>query len=210
MHQENYFQQSRQKVMAHLLPSVFTMNPIVQKQEEIIAQLQLAVEHYLEEGNLEAAHSYSELFKINCEAYKALTATPEVKEEKPAFRFGKPGQLQRLNNLPDEQVAAINKERERQQTQMNYENQMRSQYTQIAQRDNQPPQPVISQYSYGDGQDNPKIRAGELGSDISRRSWNINQEPNQVITPPQQLIPSVQDNSQEDIWEEDPRRNFNR
>lgn len=222
------------------------MNLIIQKQEETIAQLQLAVEHYLESGDLETAHQYSELFKINCEAYKALVGNAEVKEEKPQFVFGYG------KKVSQEEMVAIRNERERQRvaekiaynspqrqaqkdyrnrmcnpyvfseetvlqsmqpTQLNYENQMRSQY---AQQQPQgafvPQQAVASQYSYGDGQDNPKIRAGELGSDISRRSWNINGEPNEIITPPQESIsryivdaPSEDDN----LWGEDPRRNIN-
>jgi hypothetical protein len=58
------------------------MESIIEKQEEIITQLQLAIEHYLEKGDLETALVYSELFKLNCEAYKSLVCNKEAKEEK--------------------------------------------------------------------------------------------------------------------------------
>ena len=189
------------------------MNLIIQKQEETITQLQLAVEHYLESGDLETALAYSELFKLNCEAYKSLVGNTEVKEEKPAFRFGKQTAqrtfLPQENCLPNKQVTD-ELDRTRRQAQLNHENQMRIQYAQQPPQNTfVPQQTVISQYSYGDGQDNPKIRAGELGSDISRRSWNINGELNEIITPPQESIGRYVVNTpgdEDNLWGEDPRR----
>lgn len=181
------------------------MNPIAQKQEEIITQLQLAVEHYLEEGNLEAAHSYSELFKINCEAYKALVGSTEVKEEKPVFKFGK--QAAQSNTILQTHLNKAEK------LQLDYEEQMRREYAQqksqqqVQQRETaRVSQPVVSQYSYGDGQDNPKIRANDAYG-----NWGGNGEPNEIITPPQQLINSYLKNApkeDDNLWGEDPRRNI--
>jgi hypothetical protein len=191
------------------------MNLIIQKQEETIAQLQLAVEHYLESGDLETALIYSELFKLNCEVYKTLVGNTEVKEEKPAFKFGKQTAQRKppvFNRTTSEEI-------------IDYENQMRSQYN-LANQNSQPArqrlaegyagkiteyvnippqQPVISQYSYGDGQDNPKIRANDANG-----NWGANGEPNEIITPPQQLINKYLVNApgeDDNLWDDDPRRN---
>jgi hypothetical protein len=188
------------------------MNSIIQKQEDTIAQLQLAIEHYLEEGNLELAFTYSELFKINCEAYKALVSSTEIKEEKPVFKFGKQA-AQRNTTLQTH----LNKA---EKLQLDYEEQMRSQYAQqqgqqqVQQREAvRVFQPVVSQYSYGDGQDNPKIRAND-----NYGNWGGNGEPNEIVTPPQQLINSsrraysdgVAINEEDNLWGDDPRRSLNR
>lgn len=188
------------------------MNSIIQKQEDIIAQLQLAIEHYLEEGNLELAFTYSELFKINCEAYKALVGSTEVKEEKPVFKFGK--QAAQSNTILQTHLNKAEK------LQLDYEEQMRSQYAQQQGQQREAvrvSQPVVSQYSYGDGQDNPKIRAND-----SYGNWGGNGEPNEIITPPQQLInnsriatgraysDSAAMNEEDNLWGDDPRRSLNR
>lgn len=201
----------------------------VQRLEDTIQQLQSAVEYYLEQGDLQTALLYSEIFKFNCEAYKALTTIgnskepmlPEFVQEKPQFRFGKQALSGGTNNrisriavpqptIPQEQISAIANQRARQ----DYENRMVTQYlqqfppTQLIGKANpyqepQPSQPVVSQYSYGDGMENPKIRAND-----NYGNWVGNGEPNEIITPPQQLIGlAPYDNG--DIWEEDPRRNFN-
>lgn len=188
------------------------MNPIVQKQEEIITQLQLAVEHYLESGDLETALAYSELFKLNCEAYlalalrtKSLVGSTEVKEEKPVFKFGK--QAAQSNTILQTHLNKAEK------LQLDYEEQMRREYAQqksqqqVQQREAaRVSQPVVSQYSYGDGQDNPKIRANDAYG-----NWGGNGEPNEIITPPQQLINNYLKNAPEEddnLWGEDPRRNI--
>lgn len=184
------------------------MNSIIQKQEDIITQLQLAIEHYLEEGNLELAFTYSELFKINCEAYKALVGSTEVKQEKPVFKFGK--QAAQSNTILQTHLNKAEK------LQLDYEEQMRSQYAQQQGQQREAvrvSQPVVSQYSYGDGQDNPKIRAND-----SYGNWGGNGEPNEIITPPQQLInnsrraysDSVAMNEEDNLWGDDPRRSLNR
>lgn len=188
------------------------MNSIIQKQEGIITQLQLAIEHYLEEGNLELAFNYSELFKINCEAYKALVGSTEVKEEKPVFKFGK--QAAQSNTILQTHLNKAEK------LQLDYEEQMRSQYAQQQGQQREAvrvSQPVVSQYSYGDGQDNPKIRAND-----SYGNWGGNGEPNEIITPPQQLInnsriatgraysDSAAINEEDNLWGDDPRRSLNR
>lgn len=188
------------------------MNSIIQKQEDIITQLQLAIEHYLEEGNLELAFTYSELFKINCEAYKALVGSTEVKEEKPVFKFGK--QAAQSNTILQTHLNKAEK------LQLDYEEQMRSQYAQQQGQQREAvrvSQPVVSQYSYGDGQDNPKIRAND-----SYGNWGGNGEPNEIITPPQQLInnsriatgraysDSAAINEEDNLWGDDPRRSLNR
>lgn len=184
------------------------MNSIIQKQEDIITQLQLAIEHYLEEGNLELAFTYSELFKINCEAYKALVGSTEVKEEKPVFKFGK--QAAQSNTILQTHLNKAEK------LQLDYEEQMRSQYAQQQGQQREAvrvSQPVVSQYSYGDGQDNPKIRAND-----SYGNWGGNGEPNEIITPPQQLInnsrraysDSAAMNEEDNLWGDDPRRSLNR
>lgn len=184
------------------------MNSIIQKQEDIIAQLQLAIEHYLEEGNLELAFTYSELFKINCEAYKALVGSTEVKEEKPVFKFGK--QAAQSNTILQTHLNKAEK------LQLDYEEQMRSQYAQQQGQQREAvrvSQPVVSQYSYGDGQDNPKIRAND-----SYGNWGGNGEPNEIITPPQQLINNSRRaysdnaaiNEEDNLWGDDPRRSLNR
>lgn len=188
------------------------MNSIIQKQEDIIAQLQLAIEHYLEEGNLELAFTYSELFKINCEAYKALVGSTEVKEEKPVFKFGK--QAAQSNTILQTHLNKAEK------LQLDYEEQMRSQYAQQQGQQREAvrvSQPVVSQYSYGDGQDNPKIRAND-----SYGNWGGNGEPNEIVTPPQQLInnsriatgraysDSAAMNEEDNLWGDDPRRSLNR
>ena len=191
------------------------MNSIIQKQEDTIAQLQLAIEHYLEEGNLELAFTYSELFKINCEAYKALVSSTEVKEEKPVFKFGK--QVAQRNATLQ---THLNKAEE---LQLNYEKQMRSQYAQQQSQQSQQreaarvSQPVVSQYSYTDGENNPKIRASD-----SYGNWGGNGEPNEIVTPPQQLInnPRIATgrvysdgaamNEEDNLWGDDPRRSLNR
>lgn len=188
------------------------MNSIIQKQEDIITQLQLAIEHYLEEGNLELAFTYSELFKINCEAYKALVGSTEVKEEKPVFKFGK--QAAQSNTILQTHLNKAEK------LQLDYEEQMRSQYAQQQSQQREAvrvSQPVVSQYSYGDGQDNPKIRAND-----SYGNWGGNGEPNEIITPPQQLInnsriatgraysDSAAMNEEDNLWGDDPRRSLNR
>jgi hypothetical protein len=70
-----------------------------------------------------------------------------------------------------------------------------------------PQQAVVSQYSYGDGQDNPKIRAND-----SNGNWGGNGEPNEIITPPQQLINNYLKNApneDDNLWGEDPRRIIN-
>jgi hypothetical protein len=187
------------------------MNLIIQKQEETIAQLQLAVEHYLESGDLETALAYSELFKLNCEAYKSLVGNTEVKEEKPAFRFGKQTAqrtfLPQENCLPNKQVTD-ELDRTRRQAQLNHENQMRIQYAQQPPQNTfVPQQAVVSQYSYGDGQDNPKIRANDANG-----NWGGNGEPNEIITPPQESIGRYVVNTpgdEDNLWGEDPRRNIN-
>lgn len=184
------------------------MNLIIQKQEETIAQLQLAVEHYLESGDLETALAYSELFKLNCEAYKSLVGNTEVKEEKPAFRFGKQTAqrtfLPQENCLPNKQVTD-ELDRTRRQAQLNHENQMRIQYAQQPPQNTfVPQQAVVSQYSYGDGQDNPKIRANDANG-----NWGGNGEPNEIITPPQESIGRYVVNTpgdEDNLWGEDPRR----
>lgn len=192
------------------------MNLIIQKQEDTIAQLQLAIEHYLEEGNLELAFTYSELFKINCEAYKALVSSTEIKEEKPVFKFGKQA-AQRNTTLQTH----LNKA---EKLQLDYEEQMRSQYAQQHSQQREAirvSQPVVSQYSYGDGQDNPKIRANDTYG-----NWGGNGEPNEIVTPPQQLINNprrdysdgvaraysdgVAINEEDNLWGDDPRRSLNR
>ncbi len=184
------------------------MNSIIQKQEDIITQLQLAIEHYLEEGNLELAFTYSELFKINCEAYKALVGSTEVKQEKPVFKFGK--QTAQSNTILQTHLNKAEK------LQLDYEEQMRSQYAQQQGQQREAmrvSQPVVSQYSYGDGQDNPKIRAND-----SYGNWVGNGEPNEIITPPQQLInnsrraysDSAAMNEEDNLWGDDPRRSLNR
>lgn len=184
------------------------MNSIIQKQEGIITQLQLAIEHYLEEGNLELAFNYSELFKINCEAYKALVGSTEVKEEKPVFKFGK--QAAQSNTILQTHLNKAEK------LQLDYEEQMRSQYAQQQGQQREAvrvSQPVVSQYSYGDGQDNPKIRAND-----SYGNWGGNGEPNEIITPPQQLINNSRRaysdnaaiNEEDNLWGDDPRRSLNR
>jgi hypothetical protein len=184
------------------------MNSIIQKQEDIITQLQLAIEHYLEEGNLELAFTYSELFKINCEAYKALVGSTEVKQEKPVFKFGK--QTAQSNTILQTHLNKAEK------LQLDYEEQMRSQYAQQQGQQREAmrvSQPVVSQYSYGDGQDNPKIRAND-----SYGNWGGNGEPNEIITPPQQLInnsrraysDSAAMNEEDNLWGDDPRRSLNR
>jgi len=184
------------------------MNSIIQKQEDIITQLQLAIEHYLEEGNLELAFTYSELFKINCEAYKALVGSTEVKQEKPVFKFGK--QTAQSNTILQTHLNKAEK------LQLDYEEQMRSQYAQQQGQQREAmrvSQPVVSQYSYGDGQDNPKIRAND-----SYGNWGGNGEPNEIVTPPQQLInnsrraysDSAAMNEEDNLWGDDPRRSLNR
>lgn len=184
------------------------MNSIIQKQEDIITQLQLAIEHYLEEGNLELAFTYSELFKINCEAYKALVGSTEVKQEKPVFKFGK--QTAQSNTILQTHLNKAEK------LQLDYEEQMRSQYAQQQGQQREAmrvSQPVVSQYSYGDGQDNPKIRAND-----SYGNWGGNGELNEIITPPQQLInnsrraysDSAAMNEEDNLWGDDPRRSLNR
>ena len=184
------------------------MNSIIQKQKDTIAQLQLAIEHYLEEGNLELAFTYSELFKINCEAYKALLSSTEVKEEKPVFKFGK--QAAQGNTILQSHLNKAEK------LQLDYENQMRTQYAQQQRQQHETvkiSQPVVSQYSYGDGQDNPKIRAND-----GYGNWGGNGEPNEIITPPQQLISNskraysdnVDINEEDNLWGDDPRRSLNR
>lgn len=185
------------------------MNLIIQKQEDTIAQLQLAVEHYLEGGNLELALTYSELFKLNCEAYKSLisSSNTEVKEEKPSFRFGKqplalPLQSKEENNNCTQRTAVIASTQARE----DYENRMFNQYLQ--QQPQQPQQPVVSKYSYSDGQNNPKIRANDAYG-----NWGGNGEPNEIITPPQELISRYAVDSLEDdnnLWGEDPRRSLNK
>ena len=189
------------------------MNSIIQKQEEVIAQLQLAVEHYLESGDLETALAYSELFKLNCEAYKCLVGSVEVKEEKPAFRFGKTSTPVKFPSLLNAREATP---RPPNQAQLDYQKQMREVYapanapgffSQQPQGAFIPQQAVVSQYSYGDGQDNPKIRAND-----SNGNWGGNGEPNEIITPPQQLINNYLKNAPGDddnLWGEDPRRNIN-
>jgi hypothetical protein len=186
------------------------MESIIEKQEEIITQLQLAIEHYLEKGDLETALVYSELFKLNCEAYKSLVCNKEAKEEKPVFRFGK-GNPQAISQ---KQTPVITSEKARQ----NYEAKMLNEYLQQLPQvavvnkvqSYQEPKTIVSQYSYGDGQDNPKIRANDING-----NWGKNGEPNQIITPPQQLInnpriANTEMSEEDNLWGEDPRRSLNK
>lgn len=177
----------------------------IQRQEELIEKLQEAVSHYLNEGQFEIAKSYSELLKLACEAYRDLKGEPRTQtQELPQRQPTKPFDFSpRISKSPE-------------QNQESYQQRMQAEYA--YNQPQQQPRTVISAYTYGDGADNPRIRASDgLGN------WKY-EEPNVVITPQQQLIPSnFQQATQhqqaqltyEDVWSEDngdmsfqdPRRN---
>lgn len=205
----------------------------IERQEEIIEKLQEAVSHYLNEGLFEIAKSYSELLKLACETYRDLQLWSSAEHLK-----GEPkSQAQKLPLRQPSKTFDSSKEDIKeiranshiskatlasQELPLIYQQKMQAEYAY-----NQPQQQriVISAYTYGDGADNPKIRASdELGN------WK-HEEPNVVITPLQQVIPnkfqqlsqqSFQQLSQqqtqlfyEDVWADndndisfqDPRRN---
>lgn len=183
----------------------------IQRQEELIEKLQEAVSHYLNEGQFEIAKSYSELLKLACEAYRDLKGEPkpqiqELAQRQPSKPFDFSSRTQpKINSVQQQSV----------DSQMIYQQRMQAEYA--YNQSQQQPKTVISAYTYGDGADNPKIRASDgLGN------WKY-EEPNVVITPQQQLIPGkFQQPSQqqaqfiyEDAWSDDsndmsfqdPRRN---
>lgn len=184
----------------------------IERQEELIEKLQDAVSYYLNEGQFETAKDYSELLKLACEAYRDLKGEPrhqvqELTQRQPTrpFDSSKGDTKYFSSKIPKtpEQNPAI------------YQQRMQAEYAYT--QPQQQPRTVISAYTYGDGADNPKIRASDGAG-----NWKY-EEPNVVITPQQQLIPnkfqqSTQQQAQfiyEDVWSDDsndmsfqdPRRN---
>lgn len=167
---------------------------IIKKQEDLISNLQDAVNHYLSEGEIEAAQTYSNLLKTACESYKLLTAKGEIKEERNLFKFKGHHSTPEVS---DELSKELGKQFEdySQQRQMNYQKDMELKYQQEV-------KPVFSSYTYGDGADNPKIRASD-----GEGNWKYEQ-PNQIIVPPQQLIPNKYSNRTvqqvyQDVWQDE-------
>lgn len=164
----------------------------IKKQEEIIEKLQEAVSRYLNEGLFEVAKSYSELLKLACETYRDLQlwSSAEHLKREPKSQAQKlpPRQPSKTFDSSEEDTKEIRANSyiskatlAPQELPLIYQQRMQAEY---AYKQPEQQRIVISAYTYGDGADNPKIRASDgVGN------WK-HEEPNVVITPLQQVIPN--------------------
>jgi hypothetical protein len=185
---------------------VYPVDKTAAKQKEIIAVLQSAVQYCLGNNDLELAQEYSQLLNSACESYSFLVAFNEQPATKKTFPFKPPSfSAQKLPPVVQEYEREVDEVPNK-----DYQSRMQGMYNGQPSNSNgvnytnAQQQPIVSRYTYGDGVDNPKIRAND-----SNGNWS-NNHPNEIIAPVQQVFGQSVNSMNNDLWEEDSRRSFNK